>query len=67
MPRPQLDIEGLCIAVTPADKATAAARAGKSKARSSQGVEILSGADLRLKEGRRYALVGRNGTGKSSE
>lgn len=35
--------------------------------RSKDGLEILSNAELSLKEGRRYALVGRNGTGKSSE
>jgi ATPase subunit of ABC transporter with duplicated ATPase domains len=28
--------------------------------------ELLSGAHLRLKDGARYALVGRNGTGKST-
>jgi hypothetical protein len=39
---------------------------GKGKAKS-DGIEILANAKLRLKEGQRYALVGRNGTGKSSE
>ncbi|KAM4056946.1 ABC transporter [Hirsutella rhossiliensis] len=62
----ELDIEGLCITVTSADKAAAPAKGTKSKARSSQGIEILSGASLRLKQGQRYALVGRNGTGKST-
>lgn len=39
----------------------------RAKARASHSVEILSGATLRLKQGRRYALAGRNGTGNSSE
>lgn len=30
-------------------------------------MEILSDATLRLKDGNRYALIGRNGTGKSSK
>jgi len=62
----QLDIDGLGITVTSSEKGGAASTAkGKSKARA-EGIEILSGAKLRLKEGQRYALVGRNGTGKSS-
>lgn len=61
-PRAQLDIQGLSITVTSSDKPAGR----KSKARSAQGVEILSEASLRLKQGQRYALVGRNGTGKSS-
>ncbi|KJZ79827.1 hypothetical protein HIM_00541 [Hirsutella minnesotensis 3608] len=60
----ELDIDGLSITVTSGDKAATPAKA-KAKGRS-QGVEILSGARLQLKEGRRYALVGRNGTGKST-
>uniref|UniRef100_A0A0D2XWJ5 ABC transporter domain-containing protein n=1 Tax=Fusarium oxysporum (strain Fo5176) TaxID=660025 RepID=A0A0D2XWJ5_FUSOF len=40
-------------------------REGKAKAKG-EGIEILAGAKLRLKEGQRYALVGRNGTGKST-
>ena len=59
----QLDIDGVNITVTSGDKPV-----GKGKAKGkSDGVEILSGAKLRLKEGQRYALVGRNGTGKSSK
>ncbi|KAI4603251.1 hypothetical protein KJ359_006044 [Pestalotiopsis sp. 9143b] len=57
----ELDVEGLNITVS----ASRPQGAGKSKAKS-QGVEILSGAKLRLKAGSRYALVGRNGTGKST-
>ncbi|KAM5348157.1 hypothetical protein ACJ41O_007981 [Fusarium nematophilum] len=59
----ELDIEGVTITVTSGDKPAAK---GKGKARA-EGIEILNGAKLRLKEGQRYALVGRNGTGKSSE
>ncbi|GJN66790.1 hypothetical protein PCL_04329 [Purpureocillium lilacinum] len=62
----ELDIDGLGITVTSSEKGGAASTAkGKSKARA-EGIEILSGAKLRLKEGQRYALVGRNGTGKST-
>jgi ABC-type polysaccharide/polyol phosphate transport system ATPase subunit len=57
-----LDIEGLNITIASTDKA-----AGKSKAKArSDGVEILANAKLRLKAGQRYALIGRNGSGKSS-
>jgi ABC-type glutathione transport system ATPase component len=59
----QLDIDGVNITVTSGDKPTAK---GKTKGKG-EGIEILAGAKLRLKEGQRYALVGRNGTGKSSE
>jgi len=38
----------------------------KGKARA-EGLEILGNASLRLKAGVHYALIGRNGTGKSSE
>ncbi|RDA96094.1 hypothetical protein CP533_1710 [Ophiocordyceps camponoti-saundersi (nom. inval.)] len=58
----ELDIEGLSITVSSADVSTK----GKGKTRA-QGIEILVGAELKLKQGRRYGLVGRNGTGKSSE
>jgi ATPase subunit of ABC transporter with duplicated ATPase domains len=57
-----LDIEGLNITVT-------SGKAGvkqKAKARS-EGLEILANASLKLKAGVHYALIGRNGTGKSSE
>lgn len=59
----QLDIEGLNITVTSGEKA--ADKKGRGKAKG-DGVEILSDAKLRLKAGQRYALVGRNGSGKSS-
>ncbi|KAH9891503.1 P-loop containing nucleoside triphosphate hydrolase protein [Xylariomycetidae sp. FL2044] len=58
----ELDIEGLGITVTSASKPDAK---GKAKAKS-EGTEILNGANLRLKAGHRYALIGRNGTGKST-
>ncbi|PNP45814.1 hypothetical protein TGAMA5MH_02554 [Trichoderma gamsii] len=65
----ELDIDGLNIVVTSGEKADKPEKAaGKSKGKlKSDGLEILSNAKLRLKEGQRYALVGRNGTGKSSE
>ncbi|KAM0277131.1 hypothetical protein ACHAQH_006025, partial [Verticillium albo-atrum] len=68
-----LDIEGLYITVVagpgsePASgepqKKVSSSRT-KSKARA-EGLELLSDAKLRLKAGQRYALVGRNGSGKS--
>ncbi|RDA86998.1 hypothetical protein CP532_6742 [Ophiocordyceps camponoti-leonardi (nom. inval.)] len=57
----ELDIEGLSITVSSADVSTK----GKGKTRA-QGIEILAGAELKLKQGRRYGLIGRNGTGKST-
>jgi ABC-type polysaccharide/polyol phosphate transport system ATPase subunit len=65
----KLDIEGLHITVTsgPSQNSSnaGARKAAKGKARS-EGTEILNNATLRLKPGQRYALVGRNGSGKSS-
>jgi ABC-type polysaccharide/polyol phosphate transport system ATPase subunit len=52
----KLDIDGLTITLAPSS----------GKAKKSAGVDILSNAKLTLKEGRCYALVGRNGSGKSS-
>ncbi|KAI1373662.1 P-loop containing nucleoside triphosphate hydrolase protein [Hypoxylon crocopeplum] len=57
-----LDIEGLNIIVTSGARS---GTKGKGKARS-EGTEILNNAKLRLKASQRYALVGRNGTGKST-
>ena len=62
----ELDIESLSIVVTSGAQSTTAKGRGKSKVRS-EGTEILSNAKLRLKAGQRYALLGRNGTGKSSK
>ncbi|OAQ69065.1 ABC transporter [Pochonia chlamydosporia 170] len=61
----ELDVQGLQILVTSADKGTSTT-ATKGKSKRSEGLEILSNAKLLLKEGQRYALVGRNGTGKST-
>ncbi|KAK6853364.1 hypothetical protein PG995_010176 [Apiospora arundinis] len=61
----ELDVEGLSIVVTSSAHSTTAKGKGKSKTRS-EGTEILSNAKLRLKAGQRYALLGRNGTGKST-
>ena len=59
----ELDVEGLSITV-----AASTAAKGKAKARAkADGAEILCNAKLRLKAGQRYALVGKNGTGKSSK
>lgn len=58
----ELDIEGLNIIVKSGSKSGAK---GKAKAKN-EGTEILSNAKLRLKAGQRYALIGRNGTGKST-
>ncbi|KAI1849318.1 hypothetical protein JX266_004813 [Neoarthrinium moseri] len=58
----ELDVEGLNITVSSGAKAAAK---GKSKSKG-EGIEILNNAKLRLKAGQRYALVGRNGTGKST-
>lgn len=57
----KLDIEGLNITVT-----SGAGKSTKGKARA-EGLEILANASLKLKAGVHYALIGRNGTGKSSE
>ncbi|KAI1107752.1 P-loop containing nucleoside triphosphate hydrolase protein [Jackrogersella minutella] len=58
----ELDIEGLNITVTSGPRP---GPKGKAKA-NSEGTEILNNAKLRLKAGQRYALIGRNGTGKST-
>ncbi|KAJ2990250.1 hypothetical protein NUW58_g3047 [Xylaria curta] len=67
----ELDIEGLDISVrsgasTKNKDSTSASskKAAKGKSRG-EGTEILDNATLRLKAGQRYALVGRNGSGKS--
>ncbi len=66
----QLDVEGLSITVTSAPATAPGEKAPKTKGKgkaSSEGTEILTNAKLRLKAGSRYALVGRNGSGKSSK
>jgi ABC-type polysaccharide/polyol phosphate transport system ATPase subunit len=59
----KLDIEGLNITVTSGGKSGVKPK-GKQRA---EGLEILGNASLKLKAGIHYALIGRNGTGKSSE
>ncbi|KAG5919414.1 hypothetical protein E4U42_006528 [Claviceps africana] len=61
----ELDVEGLQILVTSDGMASSTATKSNSRSRG-QGLEILSDAKLFLREGRRYALIGRNGTGKST-
>lgn len=58
----QLDIEGLSVTVAASNAKGVKA---KSKARA-EGNELITSADLKLKSGVCYALIGRNGTGKSS-
>jgi hypothetical protein len=60
----QLNIEGLNITVTSGRGRSAEKPKGKARA---EGLELLSNTTLRLKAGICYALIGRNGTGKSSE
>ncbi|KAK2751055.1 hypothetical protein FQN57_000130 [Myotisia sp. PD_48] len=71
----ELDIQGLDIiisAASPSDEGKSAPPgSGKDKPKkkgkaASQGLELLSNANLRLKAGVHYGLVGRNGTGKST-
>ncbi|KAK5998590.1 ATP-binding cassette sub-family F member 3 [Cladobotryum mycophilum] len=64
----ELDIDGVTITVSSGEKPDKPEKgAAKSKGKGkSDGLEILSNAKLRLKEGQRYALIGRNGTGKST-
>ncbi|OJD19601.1 hypothetical protein AJ78_00458 [Emergomyces pasteurianus Ep9510] len=74
----EIDIQGLNITIaspvpttttagsSDAGKSSKSAKSrGKSKIKS-DGIEILSSADLHLKAGVHYGLVGRNGTGKST-
>lgn len=61
-------MEGLNITVKSAPTAPPP-KAGKAKAKGrakAEGTEILCDAKLRLQAGQRYALLGRNGSGKSS-
>ncbi|EPE24251.1 P-loop containing nucleoside triphosphate hydrolase [Glarea lozoyensis ATCC 20868] len=59
----ELDIEGLNITVTSGPSKSAVKPKGKARA---DGLELLSNATLKLKAGVHYALIGRNGTGKST-
>ena len=66
---PQLDVHDLDIRVvsSPGEKGSGSKAKGRAKSKG-QGIgpEILCGASLKFKAGRRYALLGRNGAGKSS-
>lgn len=67
----QIDVDGLNIIVTlsapeSTEDASKSKTKGKSKAKAA-GRELISDAHLRLKAGVHYGLLGRNGTGKSSE
>ncbi|DAA74158.1 TPA_exp: Uncharacterized protein A8136_3656 [Trichophyton benhamiae CBS 112371] len=69
----EIDIQGLDILIASRPSQSQDAEhsgAGKAKARKKEkaglGIEILTGANLRLKAGVHYGLVGRNGTGKST-
>ncbi|KAI2085109.1 hypothetical protein LOZ36_004277 [Ophidiomyces ophidiicola] len=69
----EIDVQGLDLLISSStttqdglgNQAGALAKARKQKARSA-GKEILMNANLRLKAGVHYGLVGRNGTGKST-
>lgn len=67
---PKLDIDGIYVTIIPEGE-TGETSAPPTKTKASKGkpkeVELLANAQLRLKEGTRYALFGRNGTGKSSK
>lgn len=71
----QVDVQGLDLVIRSQPDADVASTSNsgmaKSKSRGklkskSEGTEILLNADLRLKAGVHYGLVGRNGAGKSS-
>lgn len=58
-------MKGLNVSIVPS---RAALKTKKSKAKAAvQELEILSNAELKLKPGVHYGMLGRNGTGKSSE
>lgn len=60
-----MDIAGLNLAIVPSNSASKTKRT-KGKGAGHE-LELLSNAELRLKTGVHYALLGRNGTGKSSK
>ncbi|KFX92594.1 hypothetical protein V490_05303 [Pseudogymnoascus sp. VKM F-3557] len=60
----EIDIAGLSLGIAPSG-ATGKAKKGKGKA-AGQEKELLVNAELRLKSGIHYALLGRNGSGKST-
>lgn len=63
--RSQVDIKDLNVSIV---SSRTSSKAKKSKAgEAGSELEILTGAELRLKAGTVYGLLGRNGTGKSNE
>jgi len=68
-PQVQIDVHDLSISIVsreaPPAKGATASKTKSSKPRTA-GLEILSGAHLRIKGGGRYGFIGRNGSGKSS-
>ncbi|KFY84584.1 hypothetical protein V500_09184 [Pseudogymnoascus sp. VKM F-4518 (FW-2643)] len=60
-----IDISGLSLGIAPSG-AAGKAKKGKGKAAAGQEKELLVNAELRLKSGIHYALLGRNGSGKST-
>lgn len=60
------DLSIILLSREASDTATTATTKGKSTKVRAAGLEILSGAHLRIKSGGRYGFVGRNGSGKSS-
>jgi ABC-type polysaccharide/polyol phosphate transport system ATPase subunit len=60
-----VNIPGLNLAIAPS-RDISQMKKPKAKA-AGQEIEILSNAELRLKAGVHYGLLGHNGTGKSSE
>ena len=65
-PTIQLSVEGLSISILPSKSVTKKSVAKSKAPATTRAVEILADADLKLKGGVRYGLLGRNGTGKSS-
>jgi len=65
----QIDVHDLSI-ILQSPEAAPSAKPTTVKSKSSKpraaGLEILSGAHLRIRSGGRYGFIGRNGSGKSS-
>ncbi|EED21426.1 ABC ATPase, putative [Talaromyces stipitatus ATCC 10500] len=68
-PSREVDIQGLNITVHSPQQSSTETTEKKPKAKSkskADGLELISNADLKLKAGVHYGLVGRNGSGKST-
>ncbi len=64
----QINIDGVSISFSGVVQGVSAPSKKRSKpSAAANGVCLLDDADLKLKEGKQYNLVGRNGTGKSCE